>query len=147
MGASKKIGISREQREIAYKYASRFSLLDYRLELSRASGKRIIYLIGTDEDDITYRIRFDKVMKMKSPKGIQVVNKLDYLIYQGEKIHGKRRYDYSLIKDEDITFSNKLSIICPTHGVFKKRKAAHITDGEGCPKCSKNRFSNNRKYT
>jgi hypothetical protein len=146
MGANKKIGISKEQRQVAHKYAGRFYLYDYHLELSRASGKRIIYLIGTDENNITYRIRFDKVKKMKSPKGIQVVNKLDYLIYQGNKIHGKGRYDYSLIKDEDITFSNKISIICETHGVFKKRKSAHITDGEGCPKCSRNRFNNNRKY-
>lgn len=146
MGVQKKLGISKEQRDLAERYCSRFNLHDYSVVLSRASGKRVIYVIGIDYDDIKYKIRFDKVKRMKSPKGVQVVNKKDYLIVQGDSIHGKGTYDYSLIKDEDIKFHVKLPIICSTHGVFHKRKSAHITDGEGCPKCSLNRLNNNRKY-
>ena len=46
----------------------------------------------------------------------------------------------TLEKEEDINFKDKLPIICYEHGVFYKRKAAHITQEEGCPLCSKNRF-------
>ena len=146
MGANKKIGINKEHRDIANRYSRRMRLYDYDLVLSRASGKRVIYFIGTDVHGITYRIRFDKVRLMRQPKGIQVLNKKDYLIHQSNEVHGLNAYDYSLVSDNDITFKNKISIICSTHGVFKKRKSAHITDSEGCPKCSKNRFNNNRKY-
>lgn len=145
MGADKKIGISKEQRRLASRYAKRFLLHDYKLVLSRSSGKRVIYLIGIDENDITYRIRFDKVKRMRKPKGVQVVNKKDYLVFQATRIYGDT-YDYSLIKEEDITFSNKLEIVCEEHGSFFKRKSAHITDREGCPKCSMVRYNINRKY-
>jgi len=147
MGVLKKLGISKEQREIAERYARRYSLLDHKVILGRKNGKRIIYLLGTDNNGITYRIRFDKVKRMKSPKGVQVVNRKDYLIYQSSVVHGKKAYDYSLIKsDDEITFKCKIPIICKIHGVFYKRKSAHITDGEGCPKCSRRRLGNNRKY-
>lgn len=146
MGVEKKIGISKEERLIAVKYASRFRLHDYKLVIGRSTGHRILYLEGTSEDDLEYRIRFDKVKKMSSPKGIQITNKLFYLKYQCDKVHGLDKYDLSGIKEEEITFSAKLPIKCHIHGLFYKRKAALITDSEGCPKCSKNRFNNNRKY-
>jgi len=146
MGVDKKLGISKEQRDIAERYCSRYGLHDYEVILSRKSGNRVIYVIGIDENGIKYKIRFDKVKRMKSPKGIQVVNRKDYLIHQSNQIHGEGTYDFSLVEEEDITFSNKLQIICKTHGVFLKRKSAHITDGMGCPKCSANRLRNNRKY-
>ena len=139
MGVDKKLGISKEQRELAKRYASRYGLHDHEVVLSRRSGNRIVYLIGTDENGIKYRIRFDKVKRMKPPKGIQVVNRKDYLIYQSNLVHGEGTYDFSLVNEEYITFHNKLPIICKTHGVFYKRKSAHITDGMGCPKCSMNR--------
>lgn len=146
MGANKKIGIPKDYRTLGKKYASRYRLYDHKIVLNRTSGKRIFYLIGTDADGIVYRIRFDKVKKMRSPKGIQAINKRDYLKIQADKVHGENTYDLSLVKDEDITFHNKLDIICNIHGVFKKRKAAFITQSEGCPMCSKNRFNNNRRY-
>lgn len=146
MGAEKKIGISREIRERARRYANRFRFTSYNLVLSRSSGRRVIYFIGTDENDIIYRIRYDKVNKMRKPSGVQVLNKLSYLKHQASEIYGEDFYDYSLIKDSDITFNNKLSIICEEHGVFKKRKSAHITDRGGCPKCSANKLKHKRKF-
>jgi rubrerythrin len=86
-----------------------------------------------------------KLRQMRSPKGTQVVNKHHYLVVQAEKVHGSK-YDYSLIKEEDITFANKLKIVCPVHGVFHKRKSAHVTDREGCPHCSANRLRQLRKF-
>jgi len=146
MGVQKKIGIEVEHRRIAQKYANRFQLEDHKVIVGTAAGKRFMYFIGTDCNGITYKIRFDKINKMRSPKGIQVVNRLDYLIYQSGVVHGVGTYDFSLVKESDITFHNKLQIICKTHGVFLKRKSSHITDEEGCPQCSYNRIINNRKY-
>jgi hypothetical protein len=146
MGVQKKIGIEVEHRRLAQRYASRFHLEDHKVVIGTAAGKRFMYFIGTDRHGITYRIRFDKIHRMRSPKGIQVVNRLDYLIYQSGVVHGVDKYDFSLVKESDITTNGKLQVICKTHGVFLKRKANLITNGEGCPQCSYNRIINNRKY-
>jgi len=122
MGIQKKLGISKEQRDIARRYCKRYNLHDYKVVLGRSYGKRLLYVIGVDGFGIEYRIRFDKVKRMRSPKGVQVVNKKDYLIHQSSLVHGINTYDYSLIEDKDITFKDKLPIICNTHGVFYKRK-------------------------
>ena len=145
MGTDKKIGIEKEERAIAKKYSTRFRLVDCSLSISRTSGVRVLYLNGTDYDGVTYRIRHVWLKKMRPPSGMQVVNRHHYLVTQADKVHGGK-YDYSLIKEEDITFINKLSIVCPTHGVFKKRKSAHVTDREGCPKCSKGKLNEYRRY-
>ena len=145
MGADKKIGIEAEDRRIAQRYATRFGLVDFSLKVSRANGLRAIYFTGTDYDGVIYRLKMSKLKQMRSPKGTQVVNRHHYLVVQSEKVHGGK-YDYSLIKEEDITFSNKLKIICPVHGVFHKRKSAHVTDREGCPQCSANRLRQLRKF-
>jgi|TARA_R110000787_G_scaffold218911_1_gene327609 hypothetical protein len=145
MGADKKIGIEAEDRRIAQRYATRFGLVDFSLKVSRTNGLRAIYFTGTDYDGVIYRLKMSKLKQMRSPKGTQVVNRYHYLVVQSEKVHGVK-YDYSLIKEEDITFSNKLKIICPVHGVFHKRKSAHVTDREGCPQCSANRLRQLRKF-
>ena len=147
MGDNKKLGIQKEDRILADRYAKRFGLTDHSLVLSRdKNDSRKLYFFGFDEFGLEYRIAFNKVKRMRSPKGIQIVNKLDYLIHQSNLTHGKDVYDFSLVKEEDIAFHNKLSIICKTHGVFKKRKSAHITDAEGCPQCAMDRFKNVKKY-
>ena len=146
MGTDKKIGINVEDRRLANKYASRFRLVNYELNVSRSNGKRAVFFTGTDYNGITYRLKMSKLKQMRSPKGTQVVNRHDYLVYQAEEVHGIDKYDYSLIKEEDITFSNKLQIICKVHGVFHKRKSAHVTDKEGCPSCSANRLRQLRKF-
>lgn len=146
MGTHKKLGINIEQRNIAKRYASRFRLHDHKLVIGRGTGCRVLYLEATDDDELEYRIRYDKVKKMSRPKGIQVTNKLFYLKFLSDKIHGKDRYSFPDVKEEMITFKDKIPIECKIHGTFYKRKSAHITDREGCPKCSRNRYNNNRKY-
>ena len=146
MGTDKKIGIEAEDRRIADRYATRFGLVDYSLKISRNNGLRAIHFTGSDSDGVIYRLKMSKLKQMRSPKGTQVINRHHYLVVQAEKVHGFGKYDYSLIKEEDITFSNKLKIVCPVHGVFYKRKSAHVTDREGCPSCSANRLRQLRKF-
>jgi len=146
MGVDKKIGISKKQRDIADKYARRYSMVYHKLIVSRPKRVRTIYLICEDIHGLEYRIRWDKVVRMNRPKGIQVTNKAFYLKYQCDKVHGKDLYDLSMISDDMINSTDKLPIICKVHGVFHKRKASLITDREGCPSCSQNRYNNNRKY-
>lgn len=146
MGTHKRIGVNKEERKVVTRYCKRFGLLDYEIEINRTKGTRKLYVVGTDVNDIIYRIRFDKVVAMRRPKGIQVVNRKTYLIHQANLVHGVDRYNYDLISEGDITFKNKLHIQCPTHGIFLKRKAAFITQREGCPMCSRDRSINNRKY-
>lgn len=146
MGTDKKIGIEAEDRRLADRYASRFGLVDCTLKISRSNGLRAIHFTGTNSDGITYRLKMSKLKQMRSPKGTQVVNRHDYLVVQADKIHGIGKYDYSLIREEDITFANKLKIVCSIHGVFHKRKSAHVTDGEGCPHCSASRLRQLRKF-
>lgn len=50
------------------------------------------------------------------------------IIYNG-------KYDYSLVSDEFKT-KEKLSIICPEHGIFFKTFEKHIGGKQGCPECS-----------
>lgn len=146
MGTDKKIGIEVEDRRLANRYAVRFGLVDCVLKISRNNGLRATHFTGTDVNGVTYRMKMSKLKQMKSPKGTQVVNRHHYLVTQADKVHGEGRYDYSLIREKDITFSNKLNILCYIHGVFKKRKSAHVTDREGCPHCSANRLRELRKF-
>lgn len=47
------------------------------------------------------------------------------------------KYDYSLLNDMT---TEKIPIICPTHGIFMMRKSAHISKTQlyGCAKCNRN---------
>jgi hypothetical protein len=44
------------------------------------------------------------------------------------------KYDYSLVEYNGV--GNKISIMCPEHGIFEKIARDH-TNGQGCPSCSK----------
>lgn len=46
----------------------------------------------------------------------------------------KNRYDYSLVT-EYVDSRDIFNIICPVHGIFKKKGAYHL-NGRGCKKCS-----------
>ena len=48
--------------------------------------------------------------------------------------HGDR-YDYSLV--EYINWEDKLTIICPVHGVTYQRYCDHLKSKHGCPSCAK----------
>jgi Zn finger protein HypA/HybF involved in hydrogenase expression len=62
-------------------------------------------------------------------------------IKKANELHNNK-YDYSLVKY--INSKTKVNIICPEHGVFKKRPNNHIRNisSEGCPKC---KISNGEK--
>lgn len=60
--------------------------------------------------------------------------KLSTVLNKFKDIHGGI-YDYSLISEDSFKFvTDKVDIICPTHGVFSKSIKRHYA-GEGCPKC------------
>jgi len=52
-------------------------------------------------------------------------------VYRSKEIHGNR-YDYSLIKYENVT--KKMKIICKKHGIFKQSASSHLR-GFGCQIC------------
>lgn len=58
----------------------------------------------------------------------------DDFIKRCQKIHGEK-YDYSKVEYHCIT--EKVCIICPTHGEFWQRPHDHLR-GQGCPKCANN---------
>ena len=45
------------------------------------------------------------------------------------------KYDYSLVVYENCR--TKVEIICPVHGVFEQTPGAHLYNGYGCEKCSR----------
>ena len=54
-------------------------------------------------------------------------------VVKAKEIHGER-YDYSKVLY--ISNSDKVEIICPTHGPFQKTPSNHINNFQGCPKCA-----------
>lgn len=148
MGAPTKIGISKEQRIQGEKYARRFGLHTSKLIMRRRKGKvRTIYLIGHDENDIQYRVRFDKVIRMRKPMANQIVSKLERFNMQAEEIHGNK-YDWSKVKAEDLGYLKEFKVKCNTkgHGTFKTNRNRFILDAKGCPKCGRQRLSNSTNY-
>ena len=59
-------------------------------------------------------------------------------IEMARKVHGDK-YDYSLVEEDKLS-SEKVSIICPEHGVFLQNKKNHLR-GSGCPHCPKSCIS------
>ena len=57
----------------------------------------------------------------------------DEFIVKSKEIHNNK-YDYSLVNEYKTT-KEKVSIICPTHGIFEQSVSAHL-QGQGCPKCN-----------
>ena len=57
--------------------------------------------------------------------------------------HGES-YDYSGINYVDT--NTKISIVCPKHGPFWQKPAAHI-QGQGCPQCGVERIRSKRSYS
>ena len=56
-------------------------------------------------------------------------------IEKAKLMHGDK-YDYSLV--DYIESKSKISIICPTHGVFKQIPNGHLV-GRGCPYCNESK--------
>lgn len=59
-------------------------------------------------------------------------------ISRAKSIH-KEKYDYSLVQYE--TSIDKVSIICPNHGVFEQTPSTHLSGG-GCKQCAQDHFLN-----
>lgn len=57
----------------------------------------------------------------------------EQFIKDAVSIHGDR-YDYSLVNY--INSHKKVEIICKTHGVFKQKPNAHLTNKNGCRECN-----------
>lgn len=73
-------------------------------------------------------------------KGFSFSERLENFIRQAKAVHGDR-YDYSLVD-----FSKgKIKIGCPDHGYFLQNHVNHTTGKNGCPKCSKERDTINRR--
>lgn len=73
------------------------------------------------------------------PKCAGKFNDLDFFIERSIKIHGDK-YDYS--KVEYIACSEKVCIICPTHGEFWQTPSGHM-HGQGCPMCNQSHLERN----
>ena len=58
---------------------------------------------------------------------------LNGFIERASSIHGGK-YDYSLVPDAHLKHSQRLLIICPSHGIFEQSKRAHLM-GHGCTSC------------
>ena len=63
---------------------------------------------------------------------------LSELINRFKEKHGDK-YQYPFIDKEYINNRSIITIICPTHGVFKQRVMKHL-QGQGCPFCSESRL-------
>lgn len=63
-------------------------------------------------------------------------------IQKAKQVHGDY-YDYSLITDPNISYKDKVPIICPEHGVFEQMFNSHHK-GFGCPECGKRDRANKR---
>lgn len=67
----------------------------------------------------------------------------DDFIIRAVKIHG-RKYSYQL--SDEFKVSDKISIECPSHGLFKQVGTHHLA-GKGCRKCANEQKSINQKST
>ena len=77
---------------------------------------------------------------VKNPKSVRRFKTLES---DFRKIHGNK-YDYILV--EFMKVSDKVKIICPTHGEFEQRTSDHLK-GIGCKKCGIETTSNNKRLT
>ena len=80
--------------------------------------------------------------KEKSSKSRSLT--VEKFIQKSIKIHGDK-YDYSLITSINGN-KDKVSIICPIHGVFEQNAYTHYT-GTGCPRCGKIKAIKSRTKT
>jgi very-short-patch-repair endonuclease len=62
----------------------------------------------------------------------------EIFIKNAKEIHGNK-YDYSKVIYKDN--KTKVKIICPEHGEFEKNYLNHVTNKQGCPKCSWEKIS------
>lgn len=71
------------------------------------------------------------------------ITSLEAFIEAANIVHANK-YDYSLAEYK--SSHNKINIICPIHGVFRKSSNAHVSLKQGCPKCSKAKVEHQRMH-
>jgi len=69
--------------------------------------------------------------------------RIESFLKMARECHGDR-YDYNLI--HHVYARKKISILCPTHGVFEQAPAKHLA-GQGCPQCAATRRCNSSRLT
>src|SRR5271165_4086719 len=69
---------------------------------------------------------------MCNSRGIQL-NTEEFI--RRSAITHRNKYDYTI--SEYIDHETHINIMCPTHGIFKQKGAAHLS-GKGCKKCAIN---------
>ena len=74
-------------------------------------------------------------------KGRSALYTTEEWIVKARAVHGDK-YDYS----STIYVGNHydVSMVCPTHGIFKKKAIDHVSGGQGCQYCSKSGFKRNQ---
>ncbi len=65
-------------------------------------------------------------------------------IGKAKKVHGDK-YDYSLVNY--VSYSGKVKIICPVHGMFEQTPRSHIYQKSGCYKCGMDKTHRKRTLT
>lgn len=143
--------VTLHERQRIELYLSMYRLTDSSISITRISNKRRIYLIATDQNDIGYKIPFPYIQKSapNPPCFRHSIDKVELFTNTSKEIfQHKDKYDYSLVKNEDLNRKNKVTLICKVnnHGKFKIRYDLHLYNKRGCPKCSKILFNRYRKY-
>jgi len=132
--------VTKEELHRIEGYVSRYNFTDTKIHITWISNKRRVYLFGTDQDNIDYKIPFTYIQKAGSipPNFRHCINKDELFIKRSSDIYKhKDKYDYSLVKNGDITRNRKVTLICKinNHGKFKVRYDLHLYNRNGCPLC------------
>jgi len=104
-------------------------IFDYEIEKETYYATDKIKLINKLTKDETY-YRVDRHLSGMKPNKVT----LNYFLIKSKESHGDL-YDYSMIKEIKRN-SDKVSIICGEHGIFKQRVSNHMNLNDGCPKCA-----------
>lgn len=146
-----KKGVTQHEQEKIKTYLRNYKLTDDSIIITRVSNKRRVYLKATDQSNIDYKIPFTYIEKgFPNPPNfnhsidrIICFRKMSKRIYQH-----KGKYDYALVKNEDLNRRKKVTLICKinTHGEFKVRYDLHLYNALGCPECGKIKIKRIRKY-
>lgn len=118
------MGLEKFKINYYIKYPSSF------IKIIEEDGNNKNYIIVSNEFGLC-RIRKGHLMNGVLPNINSAIDKNLYFINKMINVHN-RKYDYSLLIYK--TLSDKIKIICKSHGEFKQTAGAHSM-GQGCPKC------------
>ena len=139
-----------EQKKVE-SYLRRYRLTDDSIIITRISNKRRLYILATDQNNIDYKIPFTYIQKAYaySPRLRHSINKVELFTNMSKEVFKhKDKYDYSLVKNEDLVRKKKVTLICKVnnHGEFKIRYDLHLYNENSCPKCVSITMKRARNY-